>query len=511
MKLKRSIYNIGFGLVSQFCILILGLIIPKLFILEYGSEINGLFSSINQLFTYVALLEAGIGAATVQALYKPITTNDKLCISQILSATKNYYRRISLYYVICVIFLAIIYPLIIKSNINRGYIMIIILLQGLSGAINFYFQATIMQLLVAEGKNYILSNINLIVYIMTSISKIILIMSSVNIIAIQAIYFIISIIQILFYYLYFKKKYSWVNLKEKPNYSVLSQKNSFLIHQISLLIFSSTDMLVLSLFCNLNVVSIYSVYNLVFTSLNNIINTLYNSISFTLGHTYHENKKKYLDLHDMCDNYYITFVFAIISVAYLLIIPFMKLYTKGIDDINYIDSYLPLLFCLVQLLTSTRVISNNLIRISGHMKLTIYRTILESTINLVVSLILVKKIGIYGVLIGTIVALIYRSTDIIQYANKKILNRKPHKVYKTICCNSLVFLVITYLNKYLKLDIKTYYDFFKSGIILTMVILPIYILVNTIINIESRKFLLNILKNGTLNLFRHKNEKVKYY
>ena len=480
MKIKRSFQNIFWGLFSQIIILLLGLVLPRLFLIHYGSEINGIIASVNQVFTYVALLESGIGAATVQALYKPIIEDNKEDICSILSATKYYYKKVSLLYLIAIILISIIYPFLVTTTLNWWQLTLIILFQGLPGVVNFYFQATLLQLLLAEGKNYIVSNVNLIIQISIYISKIILVLLKVNIIYIQAIYFLISLVQMLIYFIYFRRKYKWVNLNKKPNHNALNQKNSFLIHQISLLIFSSTDMIILSIFCDFEVVSIYSIYNLIFTSINMLIGTIYNSISFNLGHNYHACKKNYIKIHDTFENYYISFVFATISICYILIIPFLRLYTQGISDGNYINQPLGLLFCLVQLLTSIRVICNNLIRISGHMKNTISRTIIESGINLVASMFFVNKYGIYGVLMGTIVALLYRTIDIVLYANYKILKRKPHKLYKITIVNMLLFLIVIYISQDLKLDFVNYLDFINYSIIISIVIYPIFLTITSI-------------------------------
>ncbi len=488
MKLKRSLYNIAFGLLSQLIILSLGLIIPRLFLLAYGSEVNGLFSSVGQIFGYVALLEAGIGAATIQVLYKPVVAGDKSSINHILSATKKYYKKVSFYYFACIVVISLLYPMLIHSNINKLYIGFIVFLQGLSGVINFYFQATLKQLLLAEGKNYIETNVSMMTHIITSFARVFLILSSANIVLIQLVYLLTTILEMLFYYFYFKKKYPWLYLHAKPDFSSLQQKNAFLIHQISGLIFSSTDMLLLSFFCSFKVVSVYAIYNLIFVSLNTLVGTLHNGVSFALGHTYHENKQEYLKLHDAYDHYYITFIFSIISLTYILIEPFMKIYTNGINDIDYIDSYLPFLFCTIQLLTCTRIISNNLIRIAGHMKKTIPNTIIESCINLSISLLLVQDMGLYGVLIGTICALLYRTTDIIFYANQKIINRSPIKIYKTIGVNCGLFSVVVFLNARFVLQIGTYFDFIKIGLLLSAIIIPIYFIINSILSMESFRY-----------------------
>ena len=93
MKKKRALYNLIVGMGSKFVLMVLGFIIPKIFIENYGSDVNGLLSSIGQVFAYLNLVEAGIGVATTQALYKAVAKDDWNEISAIMNASSGFYRR----------------------------------------------------------------------------------------------------------------------------------------------------------------------------------------------------------------------------------------------------------------------------------------------------------------------------------------------------------------------------------------------------------------------------------
>lgn len=82
-----------FGVGNQLVVLCVGLIVPKFFIMSYGSEINGLQSSIAYIYTYIALLEAGIGTATLQALFGTLGRENKEETNAILSATNIQYKK----------------------------------------------------------------------------------------------------------------------------------------------------------------------------------------------------------------------------------------------------------------------------------------------------------------------------------------------------------------------------------------------------------------------------------
>lgn len=107
MKRRQVFSNILSGFLGQVITLLLGIILPRLFIMTFGSEINGLLSSVNQVYVYIGLLEAGVGTATLQALYKPIASQEKDSINSILSATKMYYYKTGFFYGLAVLLFAI--------------------------------------------------------------------------------------------------------------------------------------------------------------------------------------------------------------------------------------------------------------------------------------------------------------------------------------------------------------------------------------------------------------------
>ena len=116
--IKKVKLNFIFGLVGQAVTLLIGIIIPRLFIVSFGSEVNGFINLMNQVFVYVALLEAGVGSASMQALYTPVAKDDKTKINQILSATHYFYTKTGVLYVIAIVVLAFVFPLCIKSNLS---------------------------------------------------------------------------------------------------------------------------------------------------------------------------------------------------------------------------------------------------------------------------------------------------------------------------------------------------------------------------------------------------------
>ncbi|MFR6132751.1 MAG: hypothetical protein ACLUI5_04230 [Fusicatenibacter saccharivorans] len=94
---RNSMNNFIWGILGNIITSIVAIIIPRLFIVNYGSEVNGLLSSIRQIYVYLALLEVGVGDASVVALYGPIGNEDHLAANKILAATDRYYKKLVVY------------------------------------------------------------------------------------------------------------------------------------------------------------------------------------------------------------------------------------------------------------------------------------------------------------------------------------------------------------------------------------------------------------------------------
>ena len=83
-NLSRVERNMLTGLFCQFVTILLSFLMPRLYLTYYGSGVNGELNTIKQLFAYLYLLEAGVGLATTQALYRPVAMDDHQTVSEIL-------------------------------------------------------------------------------------------------------------------------------------------------------------------------------------------------------------------------------------------------------------------------------------------------------------------------------------------------------------------------------------------------------------------------------------------
>lgn len=484
---RRAVTNILVSILSYGVSIVVGLLLPRLFAYTYGSETNGLISSINQFVVYLSLFEAGVGSATLQALYKPVAEDDKAGVSSIMRATYEYYRKAGFFYLIGLLALCFIYPLVVSIEMPYWKALGIIFFIGFGNVLNFWLQGRYVILLEVEGEKYITTYLVMLSTILTGIAKIVLISFHVDVLYILALSFLINVLSMAYILFYIKKHYQWLDKKAKANYEAIGQKNYVLIHQISSLIFSNTDIIILTVFCGLKVVSVYSMYKLVVSQLGQFIAILPNSVSFSLGQSFQTDLQLYKRQVDDLESAYSVLFHTIFSVCLFLFLPFMRLYTAGITDINYVDYQLAVLFVMIELLSAARIPMNNTIGYAGHFKATTSRTIIESVLNLGTSLVAVYFLGIYGVLMGTIVALLYRTNDIILYANHRLLKRKAGKTYLIHGINLVILVFMQFIYIRLFPSIDSYGLFIVAGFVTAAITGAVMLLVQMAIFKDFRR------------------------
>lgn len=490
---KKIKLNLIFSLLSQAITLIIGLFIPRLFIMSFGSEVNGFLNTVNQVFVYIALLEAGVGGASMQALYAPVGIGDKDKINGILSATNRFYLRTAFGYTGLMVLLAFIFPLIVDSTLNYWLMFGIVLLVGGSSVVAYYAHAKYKLFINVEGKGYVNTTIATIQQILLSLSKAVLLLCGFNVLIVQSSYLILNVLQAFVYWIYIKKKYSWINLNVEPDNEAIKQKNSVLIHQISTLIFNNTDILLLTFCCDLHAASIYALYKGFINIIGALVNNFSDSINFKLGQSYHNDRESFLKLHNVYETFHVTLTFSLCTIAYLFFMPFIKLYTAGMD-INYALAYMPLLIVIVEILSYARLPMQNVISYAGHFKQTQWRSLSEAIINLGSSLILVFFFDIYGVLMGTVIALLYRINDVIFYTSHKLLNRSVWPTYRLWFVNIIFSVVMVLIFNLIPLDLSSYIPLFIASAITCIIIVPLQVVVNFLTNKSAGIEASNIIK-----------------
>ena len=175
-KDNRIKYNLLSGLVYQVVLIALSFLLPRLYLENFGSEVNGILSTIKQIFVYMTLLEAGIGLATMQALYKPVAEHNHGKVSSILSATNTFYIKTGVIYSAIVILLAVVYSFFVDTAVDSLTIFTIIILTALPSLFSYFIQAKYRILLEVDGRKYVITNSETLLQLFSNVAKILVLL-----------------------------------------------------------------------------------------------------------------------------------------------------------------------------------------------------------------------------------------------------------------------------------------------------------------------------------------------
>lgn len=494
-KNKRVVLNIITNLSYQAVVIIFGLLLPRLYLVKFGSDVNGLDNTIKNIFAYLALLEAGVGLSAQHALYKPVAEGNGDDINGILAASRRFYLRSGVIYTLITLAFAIFYPLIVKTTLDYWTVFAVVILYGIPGIVLFLLRGKYNAFMEVEGKKYILTTLAALTLILSNVLRLVLFFFTDNLILIQATYCIPSVIQVFFIAIYVRRNYPWIRWRVKPNLEALSQKRSVLVHQISGCIFSNTDTIIISILCGMNYASVYAVFSLFFTNLQKIVTSFTDGITFRLGLMYHTNKEKFQKVFSAYESLYYMFIFAGYTVVTAFLMPIIRLYTSGVVDASIYDSTLVLfLFAIATVFTGTEIPMQQVLNIAGKFDDTKHQAVLEMSINIVVSLVATLKLGMIGCLVGTIAALLYRNNALILFVTKKVLFKSPWQNYKRILANLLTAVIILFVIGTEQCSAGSYISVILCAIKNAIWILGIFVLVNIIVDGKNYFYVLKEIK-----------------
>ena len=262
------------------------------------------------------------------------------------------------------------------------------------------------------------------------------------------------------------------------------------------MVFNNTDVLLLSFLCDFKVVSVYSIYNIFFSQIQNFITSIISGFSFALGQMFQTNREKFMKVYNVYETLYIMATFIIYTLMAVFLLPLIQIYTKGIEDADYTNVYLVILFVLMNLLANGKLPSNHVLEYSGKFEETRSHAIIEMVINITVSVVAILVWGICGAIVGTIAALLYRGITMIWYSNKKVLGRGMFHTYKLWLVNGAVFAAIMAIFFVDSFSGLSFLPLLGKGICHALWIVPLYVAVNFVCFRDSFRNVAELRRSG---------------
>ena len=435
MRKKKLLLNSATSLLSQGLTVICGFVMTRLILGFYGSDTNGLVSSISQFLSFITFLEMGIGAVVKSALYQPLAQENNLEISKIVVSTRRFYRKIAGVLTLYTIVLSVLFPQLIHSDNSRLYTGALVVIIAISLFAQYFFGTPYQLLLNADQKTYIPTLVNAgTLFVNTLLSAILMFMGG-SIHIVKLCTSLVYILRPLALNIYVHRKYSLnekVRLVDEP----LKQKWDGIAQHLAYVVLNNTDVAVLTLFSTLANVSIYTVYHNVTIGIQQIISCISIGISALLGNVlYSESQEKLKETFSFLEWFFHVLSVLLFSITGILIVPFAAIYTKGIEDANYIVPTFAFFITLAQAVYAIRTPYETMVLAANKFKETKKSAIIEAILNIVVSIAMVWKFGLVGVAIGTLIAMTYRTLYFVWYLRNHVLNYSVNQFVKLILCD----------------------------------------------------------------------------
>ena len=413
----------------------------KYFIKYMGIETLGIMKLFSQLLQYLNVVEMGIGSASAFALYKPLAERNYKQVSIILSTIKNTYNKIAILLLCLGILVTPTLPFFMKIKSFDKIIYFYWILYLLNTVSTYLFIKYVILFTANQEFIYVrfIQSMSKITY---QILQIFLIIKYHSFILFIILLIADNLTQYILFKKYFKKSYSFVFSTKEKYIGLNKDIRNLFWHKIGILVVFNTDLILISKLVSIEVVGIYASYQIIIHMIKTIISIVINVFRPKIGRYIAVNSKE--KVYELFKNINITFLLIGIIFSfcsYILINSFVSLW---IGKEYILPNFTVLLICINIFIDCFRGILDTFKDGNGFFD-DIQCPIYESLINLIFSIILGIKLGLDGIIIGTIISNI---TIILIYKPILVFKRcfdRNIKNYIKIYGNYLILIIISLL------------------------------------------------------------------
>ena len=474
MRTKNSIKNTIVSFSSNLLTIAIGLMAQAIFIKILGSEylgINGLFSNI---ISMLGIVELGVGSAIIYHLYKPIAEEDIKKVKALMNFYKKCYTIIAL--IILTIGLMItpylnlfIEEVTIDINISLVYILFIIEI------VCSYLLSYKRSIINANQKNYLVNFIHIGYLVILNILEIIILVLTKN------------------YYPYLKNNNE--KLDENTKKDIFQKVKALFFHKVGGFIVLGTDNIIISKFIGIIEVGLYSNYYMIIDAVEKLFGQVIRVITPSVGNMLvKESAEKSFEIFKRVR--FLNFWIATFSGISLLVV-MNSFITVWIGSKYLLATCVLIVLVLNYYAKSMRSCHMIFKEAAGIYYEDRYVPLLESVLNIVASLILLKYFGLAGIFMGTIISsLALYCISYPKYVYKKLFNRSYLNYTKETLGYLSIFLVLAVITfKISRLIVIN--NAFLSLIIncLIAVVIPNLVLLIIFWHTDNFKYYLNLLKS----------------
>lgn len=498
MSRKRKLFlNTGAGILKQAVTVVCGFILPRFFLIYYGSSVNGLVASITNFLSFIALLDMGVGAVIQANLYKPLADKDDAQISRIVKSSERFFRRLAYIFIVYIIVLCVLFPTIINKDFEAVFSISLIVIISISTLAQYLFGMTYQLLLNSDQKAYVPLFMQIATVILNTVLAIIMMKAGMSIHLVKLMTAGVYVLRPLGQMIYVRAHYNIDKKIELIGEPIKQKWNGFSQH-LAAVVCQNIDVVVLTLFSSLENVSIYSVYFNVTNGVEQIILTAATGLESLFGNMIAKGEKSQLMRTFSAVEWIVHFgVTLIFTVAAIAIVPFVMVYTRGITDANYIAPVFGALLVAAYGAQCLRVPYFRVIKAAGHFKETQNGAYISAALNIVITVALVFRFGLIGAGVGTLVAMVYHTCYFVWYLRKNILDRSIKYFVQYILTDAIVVVITIIATRWMSFTQINYASWAVYALEVTGIALLASLVVNCLVYRQQIKDMISLVKRGS--------------
>ena len=441
---RKLLINTAAGILRQCVVIICELILSRRMLLYYGSSVNGLVSSVTHFLGFISFLDMGVGAVTQANLYAPLAEKDYAQLSRIIKSSQRFFRQLACIFLGYTGFLCLAFPILLNTEFSTWFSVSLLLILSISTFAQYFFGLTYQLLLNADQKSYIPLFIQILTTVINTIFSLSLIRLNASVQIVKFGTSFVYMLRPLILTLYVKKYYkidSRIVLYEEP----IQQKWYGFSQHIAAVICDNIDIAVLTVFSTLKNVSVYSVYYRVIMGVESIQALTSTGLESLFGNMIARKEKKKLlltfEFFEWITHTSVSFLF---TVTVITIVPFVSIYTQGVQDVEYCLPIFASLLTAAYAFKCLRFVYFIVIKAAGHFKETQNGAYISALLNVVITITLVFRYGLPGTALGTFAAMFYHNCYCVWYLSRHILER-PVRHFVTYLLSDCMTAAITFL------------------------------------------------------------------
>ena len=482
---KNAISGTVFGIILKVTQIVFQFVIRTIFITSLGTEYLGLNSLFTAILQVLNLAELGVSSALVFSMYRPIAENDSEKICQLMNLYKRYYRLIGMVVLTAGIVLVPFLPRLIKGSIPADINLYVIYAMNLAATVlSYWLFAYWNSLFVAHQRNDIISIITIVVNLCQYALQVVVLLTLKNYYAFLTITILSQIANNIVTAVFSRKFFPGYNphgdILDSEKRQINSKVRDLFTSKISGMINNSVDSIVISSLLGLELLAIYQNYYYIISAIMAMFNIFFAACTAGIGNSLLINDEEHNRRLLYNINYVVFIAINFCCACFVSVCQiFMDMWVGEQYVLNFGFVILFAVYLIAEEAPRTLILFKDAGGIWRHDR---FRPLLAASANLCLNLLLTPFIGLYGIIISTIFAMLFVAYPwlIININNRLFkINVKKYLLrlyfyFMTICVSCAISYFISNLVTFNSALATTATRFIVSGILSTTIFMIIF-------------------------------------